>query len=361
MTALQLHEETAGAQASVTHIKRRSRWGWWAALALVMAVIALGVVRPGNAADAPSYITETATIGDLEEVVEGTGVVGFADGDTVAMAGRVSGAVTEVHIDEGAPIEPMSAFVDVNGQTLWSVTGDSPLYRDLAIDAEGADVETLEQSLAAAGYEPGEVDETFDADTQAALEEWQADNELEVTGLLQIAGFVWAPSDAVALDVATNPGDIVQPGQVLAMAGPSTGDVVRVSVDQADVTSIEAGDEVRIDIDGLDESVTGSVVSVSQLPVDGTDFEVMVSIDQVEGLRSGMEGTVAIIVDTLDDVVLIPTGALGGTSSAPTVEVLVNGESETRSVVTGLTTPTQVEVISGIAEGDQVVIGEVTE
>jgi peptidoglycan hydrolase-like protein with peptidoglycan-binding domain len=222
-------------------------------------------------------------------------------------------------------------------------------------------VETLEQSLAAAGYEPGEVDETFDSDTRSALEAWQADNGFEATGIFQVAGFLWAPTDSVSLDVMVNPGDIVQPGQAVAMAGPSTGDVVRVSVDQADVTSIEAGDEVRIDIDGLDESITGSVVSVSQLPTDGTDFEVMVSIEQIDGLRSGMEGTVAIVVDTLDDVVLIPTGALGGTASAPTVEVLFDGAAETRSIVTGLTTPTHVEVVTGVAAGDQIVIGEVTE
>ena len=328
---------------------------------MVAAVVALVVVRPGNAGETPSYITETATTGDLEQVVEGTGVVGFADGDMVAMVGRVNGTITEVHVEEGAAVEPMSAFIDVDGRTLWSVTGDSPLYRDLTIDAEGPDVKTLEDSLAAAGYEPGEIDETFDADTEAAVEEWQADNELEVTGLFPVAGSVWAPTDSVVLDVATNPGDVVQSVQALAMAGPTAGDVVRVSVDQADVMSIEAGDEVRIDIDGLSESITGSVVSVSQLPVDGTDFEVIVSIDQVEGLRSGMEGAVAIIVDTLDDVVLIPTGALGGTASAPTVEILIDGEAELRSVVTGLTTPTHVEVVSGVTEGDQIVIGEVTE
>lgn len=360
MSALQLHEETAGAQASVTPIKRRSRWGWWAALA-VAALVALVALRPGNAGEAPTYITETATVGDLEQVVEGTGVVGFSDGDLVTVAPRMSGTVTDVHVLEGSTIEPMSAFVDVDGTTLWAVTGDAPVYRDLTVDAEGSDVGTLEQSLAAAGYDPGEIDEVFDTDTETALEEWQEDNELDVTGRFQVAGFVWAPADSVTLDVTTNPGDIVQPGQSLALAGPEAGEVVRVSVDQADVTSIAVGNEATVDIDGLDESITGTVISTSQIPVDGTDFEVVVALDTSEEVLAGMEGTVSIVVDTLDDVVLIPTGALGGTASAPTVDVLVDGVAETRSVVTGLTTPTQVEVVSGIAQGDQIVIGEVAE
>lgn len=362
MSAIQLHEEKAGAApASVLPIRRRSRWGWWIAAVLGAAVIAVLVLRPGGGGEEITYITEAATVGDLEEVVEGTGVVGFDDGDLVAVAPRVSGTVTEVHIEDGSGIDPMTAIVDIDGRTLWAVAGESPVYRDLSVDAEGSDVETLELSLLAAGYEPGEIDEVFDADTQAAMEEWQEDNDLEVTGRFEVASFIWAPADSRALDVVVTPGLFVDAGASLVTAGSTDGNVVRVSIDQADVTSVEPGDEVRIEIDGIDQSLRGTVASVSLLPIEATEYEVVVTLEESDDLLLGMEGTVAIVVDTLEDVVLIPTGALGGSSSAATVDVLVDGVAETRPVTTGLTTPTQVEITSGLSEGEQVVIGEVAE
>lgn len=362
MSTLQLQNEQPGtARAPITPIRRRSRWGWWLALAIAAAAVAVVVLRPAAGPAAPDYVTEPATAGDLEEVVEGTGLVGFADGELATLAPRVGGTVTEVLLEEGDVVEPMAPVVELDGSTLWAVTGDAPIYRDLGLDAEGADVETLEASLAAAGYDPGEVDETFDADTEAALEEWQEDNDLDVTGSFPASRFVWAPVDSTVLDLDTTRGSQVQAGQPLVTVGPADATAVRVAVDQADVTTVEIGDEARITVDGVDGVVTGSVAAISSLPVDGTDFEVLVAVDSGDELLAGMEATVSIVTDTLTDVVLVPTGALGGTASAPTVDVLVDGVAETRPVTTGLTTPTQVQVNSGIAAGDEIVIGEVTE
>jgi multidrug efflux pump subunit AcrA (membrane-fusion protein) len=360
MTAIQLRDETTEtAPAPVANIKRRSRWGWWVALAVVAVAVAAFVLRPGAGSDEVTYVTETATVGSLDAVVEATGVVGFPDDTVVGLSPRVGGTVTDVHIGSDDPIDPMSAILDVDGGTLWAVTGGAPLYRDLRVGTEGPDVETLEESLTAAGYDPGEVDEEFDRDTEAALEAWQEDNDLEASGRLIVASFLWAPSDSVALDVDAAPGDFVAAGEPLVTAGPTEGQVVRVNVDQADISDVAVGDDVLVDIDGLDDSLTGTVTSVSTLPVNGTDFEVVVSVDMVEGLRTGMEGTVTIVTDTLADVVLVPTGALGGSSTAPSIDVVVDGVAETRSVTTGLITPTQVEIVSGVSAGEQVVIGEV--
>ena len=361
MTSIQLHDEAAEtAPAPVARIKRRSRWGWWVALGVVAAAAAVLVLRPGAGPEEVTYITETATVGSLDDVVEATGVVGFPDGTLVTISPRVGGTVTDVHVEADDRIDPMSAVLDVDGRTLWAVTGDAPLYRDLRNGAEGSDVETLERSLTEAGYDPGEVDEVFDRDTEAALEAWQEDNDLDTSGRLIVASFLWAPSDSVALDVSAAPGDFVVAGEPLVTVGPSEGLVMRVTVDQADISDVALGNDVTVDIDGLDESLTGTVTSISSLPVNGTDFEVVVALNAVEGLRAGVEGTVTIVTDTLADVVLVPTGALGGTSTAPSIDVVVDGVAETRSVTTGLITPTRVEIVSGVSAGEQVVIGEVT-
>ena len=48
--------------------------------------------------------------------------------------------------------------------------------------SRGAEVTTLQEMLAAAGFDPGVVDGVFGPNTEAALRLWQEDQGLEVTG-----------------------------------------------------------------------------------------------------------------------------------------------------------------------------------
>ena len=363
MSAVQLHENTGGmsAQAAYTPPPRRFRTGWFVVLAVIALGAAVVAFRPAANEPAPEYLTEPAVVGDLEELVEGTGTVAYPDGNVVTLAARTGGTATAVHVVADDTIDAFDPIVDVDDTTLWAIPGDAPLFRSLSEGAEGADVETLERALEAAGYEPGEVDQTFDAATKAALEEWQVDNELDVSGVLDLTHFVWAPNDAVALDVPVVLGDFLQPGSQLALLGPSEGLILNVDIDQADATSIEVGDEALVEIDGITGARIGTVQSIATVPSTGTNYEVVIVLDDTEGLLLGMEADATIVTDVLRDVVLVPTGALGGSADAPTVDVLVESASVTRPVTTGLMTPAQVEITSGVGAGDAIILGEVTE
>jgi HlyD family secretion protein len=150
----------------------------------------------------------------------------------------------------------------------------------------------------------------------------------------------------------------VQTGDRLLTAGTQAR-VARVALDQADAARVSVGDPVSIDVDGLDEPVTGDVTAASELPTQDGSYEVTVDIDSPEGAKAGMEGTASIVVDVRMDVVTVPTGVLAGTDGGTTsVDVLVDGAVESRPVLVGLITPTLAEVTSGVAAGDLVVLGE---
>ena len=59
------------------------------------------------------------------------------------------------------------------------VTEDIP-YANLS----GRDALDIEESLAANGYDPGRVDGMMDSDTRSAISEFQRDNDLAVTGII---------------------------------------------------------------------------------------------------------------------------------------------------------------------------------
>jgi macrolide-specific efflux system membrane fusion protein len=55
------------------------------------------------------------------------------------------------------------------------------------------------------------------------------------------------------------------------------------------------------------------------------------------------------------NVLLLPLAAISGSGSNTTVQVLVGGKTERRKVVVGKKTQTQVEIVSGLNEGDNVI------
>jgi multidrug efflux pump subunit AcrA (membrane-fusion protein) len=78
--------------------------------------------------------------------------------------------------------------------------------------------------------------------------------------------------------------------------------------------------------------------------------------DTSEELRDGMSATAEIIIDRRDNVLLIPNRAIQGTPENPWVEVVTNNETKRISVALGLSDGMLTEVLSGLEEGEEVVL-----
>jgi hypothetical protein len=68
-----------------------------------------------------------------------------------------------------------------------------------------------------------------------------------------------------------------------------------------------------------------------------------------------MAATANIITETKDNVILIPVGAAKTSNGQTMVTILKNNQPQQVAVELGIASDTQVEVLSGISEGDAVV------
>ena len=71
--------------------------------------------------------------------------------------------------------------------------------------------------------------------------------------------------------------------------------------------------------------------------------------------RLGLNGEVTIITNQKDNVLTVPFSAV---SSDNQVQVVKNGQVETVTVATGIASDDKLEIVSGLSEGDQVVVAE---
>jgi macrolide-specific efflux system membrane fusion protein len=107
-------------------------------------------------------------------------------------------------------------------------------------------------------------------------------------------------------------------------------------------------------------SATGTVTDVAQVATASTGVaQYPVTVAFTAGSNQifvGSTVTGAIGTNTRNDVLQVPARAVTTTNGTPTVTVRHNGQNETRTVKTGLTANGMVEITSGLAEGEQVVV-----
>jgi len=166
-----------------------------------------------------------------------------------------------------------------------------------------------------------------------------------------------------------------------------------VDVDENDIVSVALGDEAEIEIDALPEmrfpgevtEIASSAKTSAQGTTDQkTEFEVKVAVTEPgSNLRPGMTASSEIVTDVREDCLSVPIQCVAvrtpeqlgegpGKSEGESEEerfipdrdgfvevvwVIEDGRAAARQVETGIQSETHIEILSGLAEGDQVVVG----
>jgi RND family efflux transporter MFP subunit len=136
-------------------------------------------------------------------------------------------------------------------------------------------------------------------------------------------------------------------------------------VDEVDIFSVEVDQKAIIIVDALpDEEFTGTVTFISPSGTTETgvvNYAVTIVLDPTDvELRGSLTATADIIQEDKKDVLLLSSGAVVDAPEGTFVELWDENTMETqrRQIVAGTRTYQFVEVISGLDEGDKVVIGQ---
>lgn len=266
-------ETPARARPAIGKLVRRL-----AAVGAVGTIVAGGVlylpeVFEGDgdvAAQVAGRDTEAVEIRDLSLDVEAAGTIDYGAPVTVVhrASGFAAGVVTAVPAVDDV-ISAGDELYRVNDQPVVLMLGTVPFNRALADGVDdGADVEVLEQNLVALGYDAEAaitVDETFTSATAAAVEAWQEDLGVEVTGEVALGDVVVLPDEVrVAGVVADVRSSVSDRSEVIQTT--STGRVVEFSVPAADIATIAVGGDVVVELADRTE-VAATVVTIQ--PADG--------------------------------------------------------------------------------------------
>lgn len=133
--------------------------------------------------------------------------------------------------------------------------------------------------------------------------------------------------------------------------------IVRLHVPERELNKLAKGQPARVRVDALaGETFEGVVDRVSPVVDSATGtFTVTIAVREAAKLKPGMFGRVAIVYDTRDETVLVPRSAVVFEDARTSVFVVTDGAAERRSVVTGYINDGMIEIVDGVAAGEQVI------
>lgn len=145
--------------------------GWFAGTTIRSPAQIAADRRPPDA----SLVTASAERRVLSSTVIGRGTVRYGEPKEVTLPTSPSaeGAATVTRpATEDTVLTEGAVALEVAGRPTAVLQGDVPMYRDLGPGDTGADVRQLEAALDRLGFRPGEVDGTYDAATEGAVDAW---------------------------------------------------------------------------------------------------------------------------------------------------------------------------------------------
>lgn len=199
----------------------------------------------------------------------------------------------------------------------------------------------------------------------AELQVRQAELALQQAQLNLSRATLIAPIDGIVTAVNIQAGQTVGTGAAAVTIADMARLEISVSLPEIDIASVQTGQDAIITIDALGgKTLQGKVTLVSLV---GQTVQNVVSypatIELVEhdpDVRLGMNASVSIIIDRRQNVLLVPNRAIRTSGRQRTVTVYYQGETITLPVTVGLVGDTHTEILSGVREGDLIVINPTT-
>jgi RND family efflux transporter MFP subunit len=166
-----------------------------------------------------------------------------------------------------------------------------------------------------------------------------------------------APFDGVVHQRLANPGEDVQTGTPLATITSVNPLRLRLEIPERESTQVRPGQRVRVTVGGSTNIFSAAIARVSPILVE-TSRMLLVEADvpAAPELRPGLFAEAEIVVDENDPALCVPRAAISSFVGIEKVFVVKDGKAWEKNIQAGRRRGDAVEVLSGVAPGDVVVL-----
>lgn len=316
----------------------------------------------------------------------------------VNISAHVVGKIERLYVEEGDPIRKGQPFLDLEKESFiaardqWAASlrkADTEVRQAEVNLADARNKLARSRRLSQEGIlsaEQLEAAELAEANAKLRLEDaresvLQARANLEKVRDELAKTTIYAPLTGRVIKLNAEEGEVVVSG-TMNNAGSVIGEIAdlseilaNVDVDETEVVLVKPGQSAVIKVDALpNKQYHGRVSEVGSkgfnrpAQPDVTFFDVEILLDDPdEDLRPGMSVRAEINTAVHPNALVVPIQAVverdikdsktGVTEEADVIYVVENGKALQRTVKTGISDETRVEILTGVKRGEQVVTG----
>ena len=177
--------------------------------------------------------------------------------------------------------------------------------------------------------------------------------------------YITAPFDGIIANTEVKKGGSVSSGTELGTLITKQ-EIAEISLNEVDVAKVKVGQKVTLTFDALSEvTISGKVLEVDvtgEASQGVVSYGVKIGFDtEDEKVKPGMSVAVEIITDVRQDVLLVANSAVRQQGESSYVEVMVNNTPQRQVVQVGLSSDTMTEIVSGLEEGDIVIVSTISQ
>ncbi len=395
--------------------RRRNRRRWSYALAILVVLGGAYAAYSWFGSDAPTVVYETvpAAKDSLTVTVSATGTLQPLT--QVDISSELSGVVRTVLVNENdlvkkgdvlAELDTTRIVAQVEGARASALAAEAKVEDARTTLKESGQALDRAQKLSTRGMVADQALDTALATrdraeaavkmAEASLQMSQAELKQRETDLEKSK--IYAPIDGIVLTRSVDPGQTVasslQAPVLFVIAADLKKMELKAAIDEADIGGVKPGQSARFTVDAFpDRAFDASIrdISYASVTTDGVvTYDARLDVDNAELLlRPGMTATVSVVTRQADGIVTVPASAFRfrppvverssgwslqrlfmprmragrppqqavSNDGTRTLYVLKDGAPQPVKVKTGSTDGEKMEILSGLSEGDQVILG----
>lgn len=257
---------------------------------------------------------------------------------------KVSGRIEQMLVVPGQRVKAGEKLLQVDAHEIQSRLDQAAAARQQAESDLKRDTDLLRQKI----LSQSEFDNAQSKCRIATAAESEAKTMLDYT-------VIAAPFDGVVTRKLADVGDLAAPGKpLLQMENPNT---LRLEADvpEALIGMVKLGDKLAVRIATVATEITGTVAEISPTAdPNSRTYLAKMDLPGATGLRSGQFGRVAVPVGEAS-AIRVPAAAVIQRGQMELVFVIVSGHAQMRLVKTGGRIADEIELVSGLDSGEQVV------
>jgi RND family efflux transporter MFP subunit len=295
------------------------------------------------------YVREV-TVREGDHVRKGQLLVALDARDLDAGSGHATAALEEVRsaVPEAESAEKAAqANLDLAQTTFKRM---QELLSKRSISSQEFDEASAKVKAAQAAWETARA-RRAQIDSQAA----RVQQEVRAAEVARSYAGITAPFDGVVTAKSVEPGTMAVPGASLLTVERDGAFRLEAAVEESRLSAIRVGQSVSVTLDGADRAIESRVSEiVPAVDAASRSYTVKIDLPAMPQVRSGLFGRASFAMSSRP-ALSIPAAAVKENGQLQSVLIADNGVARTRLITAGAKSKDQIEVLSGLAAGEQII------